>query len=51
MVPSFAAGATAVDLNPVLWQWSDRPPTQLELIDDEAQGPDRNYDYNFNDGP
>jgi len=37
MVPSFAAGATAADLNLVLWQWSDRPPTQLELIDDEGR--------------
>jgi RES domain-containing protein len=37
MVPSFAAGATAADLNLVLWQWSDHPPTQLELIDDEGR--------------
>jgi RES domain-containing protein len=37
MVPSFAAGATAVDLNLVLWQWSDYPSTQLELIDDEGR--------------
>jgi RES domain-containing protein len=36
MVPSFASGVTAADLNLVLWQWSDRPPTQLELIDDEG---------------
>jgi RES domain-containing protein len=37
MVPSFAAGATAADLNLVLWQWSNRSPTQLELIDDEGR--------------
>jgi RES domain-containing protein len=37
MVPSFAAGATAADLNLVLWLWSDRSPTLLELIDDEGR--------------
>ena len=44
MVPSFAAGATAADLNLVLWQWSDRPPTLLELIDDEGRLVTQNAD-------
>ena len=41
LVPSFARGATEVDFNLVLWRWGNRPPTRLELIDDEdrlAQG-------------
>ena len=37
LVPSFAAGATAKDLNLVLWQWGDGPPAQLNLIDDEGR--------------
>ena len=44
MEPSFAAGATAADLNLVLWQWSDRPPTLLELIDDEGRLVTQNAD-------
>ena len=36
-VPSFAAGATAEDLNMVLWVWSSALPAKLELIDDEER--------------
>ncbi len=36
-VRSFAAGATAEDLNVVLWVWSNARPTKLVLIDDEGR--------------
>ena len=35
LVPSFARGAGADDLNLVLWRWGAQPPSQLDLIDDE----------------
>ncbi|TGS14218.1 RES domain-containing protein [Mesorhizobium sp. M2E.F.Ca.ET.209.01.1.1] len=35
LVPSFAKGAVAGDLNLVLWRWGDAAPSRLELIDDE----------------
>jgi RES domain-containing protein len=35
MVRSFAAGATADDLNLVLWTWGVAVPFRLTLIDDE----------------
>jgi len=35
LVRSFAAGATADDLNLVLWTWGERAPARLVLIDDE----------------
>lgn len=34
---SFAPGATADDLNLVLWRWGDAPPSRLSLIDDEGR--------------
>ena len=37
LVRSFAAGATADDLNLVLWRWSDGTPHRLTLIDDEGR--------------
>lgn len=36
-VASFAAGATAADLNLVLWRWNAGPDTRLDLIDDEGR--------------
>ena len=36
-VRSFAAGATAEDLNMVLWVWGKALPTKLVLIDDEGR--------------
>jgi RES domain-containing protein len=37
LVRSFAAGATAGDINLVLWQWGDALPAQLSVIDDEGR--------------
>lgn len=37
LVKSFAPGATADDLNLVLWKWSDGAPSRLVLIDDEQR--------------
>ena len=37
LVPSFARGATAADLNLVLWRWGDVPTARLTLIDDEQR--------------
>ncbi|PSJ62712.1 RES family NAD+ phosphorylase [Pseudaminobacter soli (ex Li et al. 2025)] len=35
LVRSFAPGATADDLNLVLWRWGPESPARLQLIDDE----------------
>jgi RES domain-containing protein len=35
LVRSFAPGATADDLNLVLWKWGDAAPSRVVLIDDE----------------
>lgn len=35
LVPSYARGAGADDLNIVLWQWGEEVPARLTLIDDE----------------
>lgn len=37
LVRSFAPGATADDLNLVLWQWGSEPPCHLTVIDDEER--------------
>lgn len=37
LVRSFAPAARADDLNLVLWQWSDKAPCRLTLIDDEGR--------------
>ena len=37
LVRSFAPGATADDLNLVLWRWDDKAPARLVLIDDEGR--------------
>lgn len=37
LVTSFAAGATAADLNLVLWRWNSGEGTQLDLIDGEGR--------------
>lgn len=37
LVRSFARGATANDLNLVLWRWGAKPPALLTLIDDEGR--------------
>jgi len=37
LVRSFAPGASADDLNLVLWTWDDALPSRLTLIDDEGR--------------
>ncbi|MWD28460.1 RES domain-containing protein [Aquicoccus sp. SCR17] len=37
IVRSFAPGATAADLNLVLWSWGDAPPARLRVVDDEGR--------------
>ena len=37
LVKSFASGATADDVNLVLWTWGDALPSRLTLIDDEGR--------------
>ena len=37
LVRSFAAGATAAEMNLVLWRWGDAAPHRLVLIDDEGR--------------
>ena len=37
LVRSFAPGATAQDINLVLWQWQCSEPCRLTLIDDEGR--------------
>ena len=33
LVPSFAPGATARDVNAVFWRWNDAPPHMVRIID------------------
>jgi hypothetical protein len=35
-VRSFAKGATAMDINMVLWVWGSTLPTKLALVDDDG---------------
>lgn len=37
LVRSFARGATDDDINLVLWKWSDKPPLQITLIEDDRR--------------
>jgi RES domain-containing protein len=39
LVPSFAVGATPVDVNAVFWTWQDDPPHQVRVIDDYGRLP------------
>jgi len=39
VVPSFAAGAGADDINVVFWRWSPDPPHQVRVIDDDHRLP------------
>jgi len=39
IVPSFAAGAAADDVNAVFWRWSDDPPHQVRVVDDAGRLP------------
>jgi RES domain-containing protein len=35
LVRSFAPGASAVDMNLVIWRWDDAPPSRITVVDDE----------------
>ena len=37
LVPSYAQGSTADDLNLVLWRWGENTPHRLAVIDDERR--------------
>lgn len=39
IVPSFAVGATARDINVVFWSWSRRLPHRVRVIDDDGRLP------------
>jgi RES domain-containing protein len=39
IVPSFAKGAIAVDINIVFWAWAPVPPHQVRVIDDDQRLP------------
>jgi RES domain-containing protein len=34
VLPSFAPGAGAADVNVVFWRWSDRLPHRVRVVDD-----------------
>ena len=39
IVPSFAKGAGAADINVVFWDWSAEPPHRVRVIDDDHRLP------------
>ena len=39
VVPSFAKGAVAADINVVFWNWAPVPPHQVRVIDDDQRLP------------
>jgi RES domain-containing protein len=39
IVPSFAKGAVATDVNVVFWDWAPNPPHQVRVIDDDQRLP------------
>lgn len=39
VVPNFAHGATAADINAVFWHWSDTPPHRVRVIDPHGRLP------------
>ncbi len=39
IVPSYASGATAADINVIFWTWGPLPPHQVRVIDDERRLP------------
>jgi RES domain-containing protein len=39
VVPSFAKGAVALDINVVFWNWAPVPPHQVRVIDDDRRLP------------
>lgn len=41
VVPSFAKGAVAADINAVFWDWAPNPPHQVRVIDDDQATAER----------
>jgi RES domain-containing protein len=39
IVPSFAKGAVAADINVVFWRWASDLPHQVRVIDDDHRLP------------
>lgn len=39
IVPSFAKGAVAADVNVVFWDWASEPPHQVRVVDDDGRLP------------
>jgi RES domain-containing protein len=39
IVPSFALGATALDVNVIFWTWDVAPPHRVQVIDDAGRLP------------
>ena len=39
VVRSYAAGATADDVNAVFWRWAEQPPYQVRVVDDFGRLP------------
>lgn len=39
IVPSFAKGAVAADMNVVFWDWAPDPPHQVRVVDDSGRLP------------
>jgi len=39
LVPSFAKGAVAADVNVVFWDWAPDPPHQVRVVDDSGRLP------------
>jgi RES domain-containing protein len=39
IVPSFATGTVATDINVVFWDWAPDPPHQVRVIDDDQRLP------------
>lgn len=39
IVPSFAIGATALDVNVIFWTWDVAPPHRVQVIDDGGRLP------------
>jgi RES domain-containing protein len=35
LVPSYASGATAANINAVFWKWGPAPPHKVKVVDDE----------------
>jgi RES domain-containing protein len=39
VVPSFAKGATANDINVIFWDWAETPPHLVRVVDDHQRLP------------